>query len=147
MRVAARAWVRGGRRGEVGAAGRGGCAVRGPGGGAGKALRWLRVVASVAVARARVAAAGWLVAARRPAVSPATVRFALNFATGFRLGNAVPGQGTELAISPDGGTVAIVGSGVGLPQMIFVRTLGDLQARPLPGSEGGYSPFFSPDGR
>ena len=110
-------------------------------------LRRLRVVASVAVAFAAVAAAGWWVAARRYAEPPETVRFALNFATGFQLGNAVPGQGTELAISPDGGTVAIVGSGVGLPQMNFIRTLGDLQARPLPGTDGGYSPFFSPDGK
>ena len=102
-----------------------------------KSLRNLRLVAAVAVAFAIVAAAGWWVAARRHAESPATVRFVLNFATGFRLGIAVQGQGTELAISPDGGTVAIVGSGAGLPQMIFVRTLGDLQARPLPGTEVG----------
>lgn len=29
---------------------------------------------------------------------------------------------------------------------IFLRPLGSLEARPLPGTEGGYAPFFSPDG-
>ena len=115
--------------------------------GAPKSLRRLRLVSAVALAFAIVAAAGWWLAARRHEESPPTVRFVLNFATGFRLGNAVQGQGSELAISPDGGTIAVVGSGAGLPQMIFVRTLDDLQARPLPGTEVGYSPFFSPDGK
>ena len=133
------------RKGDVADPGRYSQAGSSPG--ATKSIRRLRLVASVAIALAIVAAAGWGVAARRHAESPATVRFVLNFATGFRLGNAVQGQGTELAISPDGATVAIVGSGAGLPQMILIRTLGDLQARPLPGTEVGYSPFFSPDGK
>ena len=53
---------------------------------------------------------------------------------------------TAMAWSPDGRS--IVFSGVqGDRQQLYVRALDHLSATPMAGTEGGSSPFFSPDGR
>ncbi len=52
----------------------------------------------------------------------------------------------RLAISPDGQQIAFVASSVG-QQQIWVRSLQSFDARPLPGTEGAVSPFWSPDSR
>jgi serine/threonine-protein kinase len=51
-----------------------------------------------------------------------------------------------LALSRDGARLAFVGKRDGKNQ-IFVRALGEPEARPLDGTEGGDGPFFSPDGQ
>jgi hypothetical protein len=52
-----------------------------------------------------------------------------------------------LAVAPDGRRIAFVSmSGNGTTQ-IWVRSLDTLAARPLAGTEGANSPFWSPDGR
>lgn len=51
-----------------------------------------------------------------------------------------------IAISPDGTQLAYVASRGGIPQ-IYLRSLDSLEARPLAGTEGANTPFFSPDGR
>jgi Tol biopolymer transport system component len=54
--------------------------------------------------------------------------------------------GNELALSPDGNTLVFVGiKANGGP--LYRRSLGQLDAVPIPGTEGGATPFFSPDGR
>jgi eukaryotic-like serine/threonine-protein kinase len=50
-----------------------------------------------------------------------------------------------LAISPDGRRIAFAGVRDGR-QMLFVRELDQLEPRPIPGTEGGAAPAFSPDG-
>ncbi len=57
-----------------------------------------------------------------------------------------PASGALLAISPDGRFVAHVLQNNAASQ-IYVRGMGDLVARPLRGTERGFHPFFSPDGR
>ena len=61
----------------------------------------------------------------------------------FGTGNAIP------ALSPDG-TYIVFGArpadGRGNTQL-YLRRLDSLLAQPLPGTEGGYLPFWSPDGR
>jgi serine/threonine-protein kinase len=55
---------------------------------------------------------------------------------------------TAVAVSPDGRTLVFTGMrGVG-PQgrHLFLRPLDRLEAAPIPGTEGGQNPFFSPDG-
>jgi serine/threonine protein kinase len=52
----------------------------------------------------------------------------------------------SFAISPDGRQVLFVASGNGAPQ-IWVRSLAETTARPLPGTEGAVYPFWSPDAR
>jgi len=51
-----------------------------------------------------------------------------------------------IAISPDGRTLAFVATSQGAP-MVWLRRLDSLAAKPLAGTEGGYYPFWSPDGR
>ena len=81
--------------------------------------------------------------ARRPAAP--VDRFSLdipdlrvNF-TGF--------YGISLAIARDGSRMAFVTRAGETVTRLAVRDRGDLEARLLPGTEGGDAPFFSPDGR
>jgi eukaryotic-like serine/threonine-protein kinase len=51
------------------------------------------------------------------------------------------------AISPDGGTVVYSASAPdGRPMYYYLHT-DELEAHPIPGTTGGYQPYFSPDGR
>ena len=52
-----------------------------------------------------------------------------------------------LAVSPDGRRVAFVARDQSGGTLIWVRSLDTLEARGLTGTEGGFSPFWSPDGR
>jgi len=52
----------------------------------------------------------------------------------------------SLALSPDGQEVAYVAFRTGAPQ-VFLRSIDRLESKPLPGTEGAFNPFFSPDGQ
>ena len=54
-------------------------------------------------------------------------------------------RGDGIDLSPDGTTLVYAGQRNGV-QQLFVRTRDQTTARPLPGTEGGVDPFFSPDG-
>ena len=56
-----------------------------------------------------------------------------------------PGMLLSLALAPDGGTLIIAGTD-STGQRLYRRTLDRLDATPLAGTEGGLTPFFSPDG-
>jgi Tol biopolymer transport system component len=51
-----------------------------------------------------------------------------------------------IALSPDGIKLAYVGFHAGTRQ-IYLRSLDDLEANPISGTEGANTPFFSPDGQ
>jgi serine/threonine-protein kinase len=51
-----------------------------------------------------------------------------------------------IAISPDGSSLVYSGEQNGKSQL-FIRPLDSFDARPIPGTEGAYAPFFSPDGQ
>ena len=55
------------------------------------------------------------------------------------------GDAPAVTISPDGRQLAYVAERAGRTR-IYVRTVDQLEARPIPGTEGGRVPFFSPDG-
>ena len=57
------------------------------------------------------------------------------------------GHGPAVVLSPDGTRLAFVASAPEQPRRIYVRSLDELQATALPGSENAEAPFFSPDGR
>jgi len=55
--------------------------------------------------------------------------------------------GAQAVLSPDGKTMVFAARLSGQLSQLFVRKLNQLQARPLAGTEGAYTPFFSPDGQ
>jgi Tol biopolymer transport system component len=81
----------------------------------------------------------------RPAASqPQAVRFLIAPPSGVLFTHDV--VATNMAISPDGHHLAFVASSQGRRQ-IWLRDLDAVSARPLQGTEGGSSPFWSPDSR
>src|SRR5689334_21512987 len=56
-------------------------------------------------------------------------------------------DGSECSIAPDGRTLAFVAADSGGTALVWARPLESLAARPLPGTENGDLPFWSPDSR
>ncbi len=56
------------------------------------------------------------------------------------------GNRPVLALSPDGERVVFTAAS-GASSRLYVRDLGEAEARPIPGLEEAFHPFFSPDGR
>jgi eukaryotic-like serine/threonine-protein kinase len=54
--------------------------------------------------------------------------------------------GKNIAISPDGARIVYSSTRRGVPELVMQR-LDQLDAITIPGSEGGFDPFFSPDGQ
>lgn len=52
-----------------------------------------------------------------------------------------------IAITPGGDRLVYAGSAEGGGTRLYVRELSEFDVRPLPGSDGAYSPFISPDGQ
>ncbi len=99
------------------------------------------------------AIAGWVAAAVAIAAAvwgwnrtaeEATSRFLIGFPRGQTLD--IASDGTHLALSPDGSVMAYVG-GDSSDTRLYVKQRNELTAIPLPGTEGAFNPFFSPDGR
>ena len=80
---------------------------------------------------------------------PSPVRFSVPPPNGGRFARN-PGQ-MSLALSPDGLRLAFVASAEGAPESgssrnrIWIRHVADLEARPVPGTDGAISPFWSRD--
>jgi Tol biopolymer transport system component len=101
-------------------------------------------VALLAVATAVIAAVALLGGRRTPPASAEVTRFTIASASGSVIVGGE--QRTRLAISPDGRRVAYVAA-TGGQLSLWVRSLNALAAERLPGTEGGVSPFWSPDSR
>jgi serine/threonine-protein kinase len=104
-------------------------------------LAWaaIGVVAGVAVA----SVLWW--AGARPGVAPAPIHLSL------RLADKASSYGhmnasRELAISPDGQKIVYVAIHNGRRQL-FLRALGETDGKPIDGTEGAVTAFFSPDSR
>jgi serine/threonine-protein kinase len=98
--------------------------------------RQVGAVAAVAIVAIAAALWGWL----RPSPAPMLARFAV--ATASDQPVTTNHNGSSVAIHPDGSSFVYTSS----DQQLYVRELGQLRARPLPGTEGARAPFFSPDG-
>src|SRR2546427_1865908 len=55
-------------------------------------------------------------------------------------------NGPAAALSPDGTHLAYVARQGGT-QQLYLRAMDNVESKPIPGTEGGVSPFFSPDGQ
>jgi hypothetical protein len=92
-----------------------------------------------------VSALGVLVYDRlSPTPPPPVLRFGLPTPT---FAAWVDEDGSGLAISPDGSLLAYTGRDSTTGRRLFLRPLGRLDPMPIPGTEYGAHPFFSPDGR
>jgi serine/threonine-protein kinase len=99
------------------------------------------VAAGVAALALAAAGFGWL----RPAPSRPVQRFGLVLPDSQALADNA--NGTRVAISPDGRTLAYVGANGEEANRLWVRSLDQLHAIPLPGTERAVNPSFSPDGK
>ncbi len=106
-----------------------------------KARPWRPVVAAAVLG---IAVGVGATVMTRPAPGPGPLgRFGIQVEPTTSIGS---GFAQLVALSPDGNTLAFVGRG---PRgfQLFVRSLADSVPRPLTGTDGGFAPFFSPDGR
>jgi eukaryotic-like serine/threonine-protein kinase len=94
---------------------------------------WLAGSAAM-ILLAGIALWGWLKAA--PAAPHPLIHFVTSTPQGI--------QTNTIAMSPDGSRLAFVGDKT---HQIYLRTMEDPTARPVPGTEGGRFPAFSPDGQ
>ena len=98
---------------------------------------------AVLVAIVATAIAAWSLLSRRSSTSMPNVRAAIPLPEGAGL---AVGNTAALAISPDGERTAFVASRDNTRQL-YLRSLDEMEARLIEGTEGARMPFFSPDGR
>ena len=110
-------------------------------------LAWT-LVSVLAVVALVLAVAAALLLRRAPATNEAT-RFFVSPPEGWTLAVQIQGGPAvgPLAVSPDGRQVAFVAGNASAQNLIWVRSLNTLDAKGLTGTEGGSSPFWSPDSR
>jgi eukaryotic-like serine/threonine-protein kinase len=108
---------------------------------------WLKIALWSGAALAACIVLGLAVWMLKPSAAKPVSRFAISLSPDHRL--AIYQARTSIAISPDGTHVVYVASVLGspglLPTQLYLRAMDGLEARPIPGTEGGISPFFSPD--
>ena len=97
----------------------------------------------VTTAAATIAALwGWL----RPPPVPLLSQFSLALRRNQTLQPPLATGGARVALSPDGRALVYSGPADG-GNRLWLRPLDQLDATPIAGTEGGSSPFFSPDGQ
>jgi Tol biopolymer transport system component len=110
----------------------------------------LHRAAALAALLALGAAGGALLwqSSERTASNPQIVRFDVPppAGTSFIVPDGPPGH-AELALSPDGRTLAFPAVDGQGRQLLWLRPFDEAEAQPLPGTEGALHPFWSPDGR
>jgi eukaryotic-like serine/threonine-protein kinase len=74
------------------------------------------------------------------------VRFTIDMEQDGVTAGALAGAEGLVALSPDGSSIAYRGARQGIGRLYF-HSLARLTSTALPGTEGAYGPFFSPDGR
>jgi len=99
------------------------------------------ILSAALVLTAALAVWGWL----RPEAPREVSRFSVFMPDSQLLATGV--NGTRIAVSPDGRTIAYVGGEAGGTPRLWVRALDQVRATPLAGTEFAANPTFSPDGK
>lgn len=111
--------------------------------GAGRAWQRRAVLWGVAGLCAGAVLATALVLATRRQEATAAVRLSFS----LPMGQSLDIESYSLAISRDGKMVAYVMTQPSGAREIWLRRLDEFEAKPVPGTDGAGSPFFSPDGQ
>ena len=110
---------------------------------------WLKMTLWSGATLAACVIVGLAVWMLKPAAPKPVSRFAVTLPPDQRL--VIYQARPSVAISPDGTHLVYVGTVLGspglLPTQFYLRAIDGLESRPIPGTEGGMSPFFSPDGQ
>jgi serine/threonine-protein kinase len=107
--------------------------------------RAMTLVAVGAVIAVVAAGATWLATRQAPAPPPPVAHFVTPLPI-----EALPvrGNGAGIAVSPDGTMIVYAAQPALLTSsVLYRRKLNALDVEKLPNTEGGYAPFFSPDGK
>jgi eukaryotic-like serine/threonine-protein kinase len=105
----------------------------------------LAILAAALLLTTGLAAWGWL----RPSPEPAVIRQRVMLWSHHLPSPLDPGArlgASQVAIAPDGSSIVYADSSAGTV-MLWRKLRDAASAVPMPGTEGGVSPFFSPDGR
>ena len=104
------------------------------------------IVAGVATLAAIALATGFYIVSRPGEARP--LHLSITLPQGWNLAlSSSRGEPTPIVVSPDGRRVAIVARQADGPATILMRELDSASARPLSGTEGATSLFWSPDSR
>ena len=108
----------------------------------GRGPSWKLVSAAVGLALVAGASAVWILRPipDSPEIPRGPVRLSIESDSAHRI---LPFG--SVALSPDG-SVLVYAAQTGSGSMLYRRRLDELEAHPIPGTEGGFQPFFSPDG-
>jgi Tol biopolymer transport system component len=114
-----------------------------PVGGARRPARLPLLAAAFAVLALAAAAAWFLPLGRTFGGGTGRMRLTIQAPAGI----AIADGGNAAALSPDGRTLVFVGTDSSEVDHLWLRDLGGLEVRVLEGTEHGFQPFWSPDGR
>ncbi len=110
-------------------------------------VAWLAAAGFAAVAMLAALTLGALTYLRT-AAEPPTMRSSVSLPEGWSLALLGGNISTApLAVSPDGRRMAVVARSTDGKILLWIRALDTLAARPLTGTDGASSPFWSPDSR
>jgi serine/threonine-protein kinase len=108
--------------------------------------RWIRAAIGAALVATALPIASRVWQATRAVDSPAPVHFTLEVEQSGVTAAAIVGGGAVVAVCPDGSCVAYRGAQQGIARL-YLHHFNRLASAAIPNTEGGYGPFFSPDGR
>lgn len=112
------------------------------------ARRWVVVAALACILAAGIGAFAVLILRPKPSsVHQLVARTVINLPSDQQPPLAPDLPVTVLALSPDGRNLVYMGSDRGGRSELYLRPMDSPESRPIPGTEVGFDPFFSPDGQ
>jgi Tol biopolymer transport system component len=102
------------------------------------------LISSLGILLLGAAIAGLAIWNLKPSPSQPVSRTVITLPSGQQLAGL--DSGSAVAVSPDGSHLAYVAIQGGT-QQLYLRVMDSLEAKPIPGTDGGVNPFFSPDGQ